>query len=182
MKNYIKYIAVLTVGFGFVACEPELDNPIDEDGFYTSGEADFSNYVSIGNSLTAGFADGTLYITGQEDSYPNIMAEQFALAGGGDFSQPLMSDNVGGLLLGGDPLPGFNPRFVLATDDNGSPVPAIIGQTPTTEVSNILSGPFNNVGVPGATLLCEICFFSRRYSNWGCSFPKPFFLFFMDRE
>ena len=150
MKKYIKYIAVFAIGFGFVACEPEFDTPIDEDGFYTSGEADFSNYVSVGNSLTAGFADGTLYITGQEDSYPNIMAEQFALAGGGTFTQPLMNDNVGGLLLGGNPIPGFNPRFVLATDENGNPAPAIIGQTPTTEVSNILSGPFNNVGVPGA--------------------------------
>lgn len=150
MKKYIKYIAVLAVGFGFVACEPEFDNPIDENGFYTSGEADFSNYVSVGNSLTAGFADGTLYITGQEDSYPNIMAEQFSLAGGGTFTQPLMNDNVGGLLLGGNPLPGFNPRFVLATDEQGNPGPAIINQTPTTEVSNILSGPFNNVGVPGA--------------------------------
>ena len=63
MKKYIKYIAVLAIGFGFVACDPEFDNPIDENGFYTSGEADFSNYVSVGNSLTAGFADGTLYIT-----------------------------------------------------------------------------------------------------------------------
>lgn len=150
MRNYIKYVAVFAIGFGFVACEPELDNPIDENGFYTSGEADFSNYVSVGNSLTAGFADGTLYITGQENSYPNIMAQQFALAGGGAFTQPLMNDNVGGLLLGGNQIPGFNPRFVLATDENGNPTPAIIGQSSTTEVSNILSGPFNNVGVPGA--------------------------------
>ncbi|MEP0263585.1 G-D-S-L family lipolytic protein [Dokdonia sp.] len=148
MKKYIKYIAVLALGF--VACEPEFDTPIDEDNFYTSGEADFSNYVSIGNSLTAGFADGTLYITGQDNSYPNIMATQFALAGGGSFTQPLMNDNVGGLLLGGAQLPGFNPRFVLATDENGNPGPAIINQSSTTEVSNILSGPFNNVGVPGA--------------------------------
>jgi len=150
MKNYIKYIAVLSLGFGFVACEPEFDTPIDENNFYTSGEADFSNYVSVGNSLTAGFADGTLYRTGQENSYPNIMAQQFALAGGGSFTQPLMNDNIGGLLLGGLQLPGFNPRFVLATDENGNPGPAIINQSPTTEVSNILSGPFNNVGVPGA--------------------------------
>lgn len=148
MKNYIKYIAVLALGF--VACEPEFDTPIDEDNFYTSGEADFSNYVSVGNSLTAGFADGTLYITGQDNSYPNIMATQFALAGGGTFTQPLMNDNVGGLLLGGNQIPGFNPRFVLATDENGNPGPAIINQSSTTEVSNILSGPFNNVGVPGA--------------------------------
>ncbi len=45
---------------------------------YTNGEADFSNYVALGNSLTAGYADNALYITGQENSYPNILAQQFA--------------------------------------------------------------------------------------------------------
>jgi len=54
MKNNIKYLAVLALGL--VACEPEFDTPIDEAGVFSSGEADFSNYVSLGNSLTAGFA------------------------------------------------------------------------------------------------------------------------------
>mgnify|MGYP002795195274 CR=1 FL=1 len=69
MKKYLKFLPLLALGF--VSCEPELDNPIDEAGFYTNGEADFTNYVALGNSLTAGYADGALYITGQENSYPN---------------------------------------------------------------------------------------------------------------
>ncbi|MDH7445326.1 G-D-S-L family lipolytic protein [Aquimarina sp. 2201CG14-23] len=147
MKNNIKYLAILALGL--VACEPEFDNPIDEAGVYSSGEADFSNYVALGNSLTAGFADSALYITGQENSYPNILSQQFALAGGGDFTQPLMADNAGGALLGGTQI--LNNRFVLAFDAEGNPGPAIYtGAAPTTEISNVLSGSFNNTGVPGA--------------------------------
>ncbi|WP_378181898.1 G-D-S-L family lipolytic protein [Aquimarina sp. SS2-1] len=147
MKNNIKYLAILALGL--VACEPEFDAPIDEAGVYTSGEADFSNYVAVGNSLTAGFADGALYITGQENSYPNILSQQFALAGGGEFTQPLMADNTGGALLGGTQI--LNNRFVLAFDAEGNPGPAIYtGATPTTEISNNLGTSFNNMGVPGA--------------------------------
>lgn len=148
MKNFIKYSTVLALAFGFVGCEPEFDRPITEAGFYTSGDADFSNYVAIGNSLTAGFADSALYITGQENSYPNIMATQFALAGGGAFNQPLMNDNLGGLLLGGNQI--AQNRFVLATGATGVPAPAILTGSPTTDIANVLSGNFNNMGVPGA--------------------------------
>ncbi|AXT51380.1 G-D-S-L family lipolytic protein [Aquimarina sp. BL5] len=147
MKNNIKYLAILALGL--VACEPEFDNPIDEAGVYSSGEADFSNYVALGNSLTAGFADSALYITGQENSYPNILSQQFALVGGGEFTQPLMADNTGGALLGGTQI--LSNRFVLAFDAEGNPGPAIYaGASPTTEISNNLGSFFNNMGVPGA--------------------------------
>ena len=67
MKNILKYtFAVLAVGF--VSCEPEFDNPVTDDGFYSSGTANFSNYVAVGNSLTAGYASGALYITGRQSS------------------------------------------------------------------------------------------------------------------
>ena len=147
MKNILKYtFAVLAVGF--VSCEPEFDNPVTDDGFYNSGTANFSNYVAVGNSLTAGYADGALYITGQKNSYPNIMAEQFDFVGGGTFSQPLMNDNLGGLLLGGTQI--AENRFVLSVDANGNPGPVRLQGNPTTEITNKLSGSFNNMGVPGA--------------------------------
>ncbi|GEQ87377.1 outer membrane protein [Patiriisocius marinistellae] len=148
MKNTIKLMIGL-LAVGFVSCEPEFETPV-EDGFYTNGDADFSNYVAVGNSLTAGYASSALFISGQEDSYPNIMAQQFALAGGGEFTQPLMNDNLGGLLIGGAPLPGFGNRLVLSVDDNGNPGPVTLEGQGTTEVSNVISGPFNNMGVPGA--------------------------------
>ncbi|WP_316930206.1 SGNH/GDSL hydrolase family protein [Aquimarina megaterium] len=147
MRKNIKYLAILALGI--IACEPEFDNPIDEAGTYTSGEADFSNYVALGNSLTAGFADGALYITGQENSYPNILSKQFVFAGGGDFTQPLMSDNTGG--FSNDPVT-FPPRFVLVFDADGKPVgPATYtGAVPSTDFTNNLASSFNNMGVPGA--------------------------------
>ena len=145
MKN-IKYIAIMALGL--VACEPELDNSVEDSGTYSSGTADFSTFVTIGNSLTAGYADGTVYLEGQKNSYPNILAEKFSFVGGGEFTQPLVSDNIGGLTLDGNTaLPGFDPRFVLTGNPLG---PARLTDTPTTNVSNILTGPFNNVGVPGA--------------------------------
>ena len=147
MKNIIKLFIGL-VAIGFVSCDADFENPVTDNGFYTSGTADLSKYVAVGNSLTAGYADGALYITGQNNSYPNIMAEQFALAGGGEFTQPLMDDNTGGLLLGGAQITAN--RFVLAVDANGNPGPVRLVGMPTTDVATSVAGPYNNMGVPGA--------------------------------
>ena len=148
MKNYFKYIAVMALGI--VSCEPEFDNPVDEKDAYTNGEADFSRYVALGNSLTAGYADNALYITGQENAYPNILAQQFEKTQDiADFTIPFMNDNAGGLLLAGNQI--TQNRLVLAVDANGNPSPRVYtGMQPTTEVGNVLDGPFSNLGVPGA--------------------------------
>ncbi len=160
MKTY-KIISLSLLVFGLIACENEPledlrsraappEPPVFEE--FTQGDADFSTYVAIGNSLTAGFSDGTLYKIAQENSTPAILAERFAtLANGGEFTQPLMNDNIGGLLAGGNPLPGFGPRLVF--DGSGPvPLPSLVGSaSPTTDIlANNPTGPFNNLGVPGA--------------------------------
>lgn len=132
----------------FSSCEPEFNEPVDEVGFYDQGELDLTHYVALGNSLSSGYADGALYLDAQQSSFPNILASKFALAGGGDFTQPLMNDNIGGLLLNGTPI--ASTRLVLNFDQNGNPIPVNLEAAPTTEVSNILEGPFNNMAVPGA--------------------------------
>jgi hypothetical protein len=147
MKNTIK-IFLSALAIGLVSCEAEFENPITDEGFYTSGTANLAKYVAVGNSLTAGYADGALYITSQENSYPNILAQQFALAGGGEFTQPLMDDNVGGLLLGG--MQVAENRFVLAVNANGDPGPVRLEGNPTTDITTSAVGPYNNMGVPGA--------------------------------
>lgn len=147
MKNIYK-LTFAFLAIGFASCEPEFENPVTDEGFYGSGTANLSNYVAVGNSLTAGYADGALYITGQKNSYPNIMAQQFTLAGGGEFNQPLMDDNLGGLLLNGNQI--APNRFVLAVDANGNPGPVRLDGTPSTDITNHLDGTFNNMGVPGA--------------------------------
>ncbi len=154
MKN-IKYLLLSAVLIGFTACNDEedfedlLDNPTEEVVFpeLTSGTADFSKYVAIGNSLTAGFTDNALFIAGQENSMPNMLSQKFALLGGGTFTQPLMDDNIGGLLFGGSPKDdgSFGPRLYF----NGSG-PASLPAMSTTEAFAPSLGSQNNMGVPGA--------------------------------
>lgn len=140
-----KYLWLLMIAIAFAACETD-DNADDMEEVVvplTAGTADFSNYVAVGASFTAGFADGALFIASQGNSFPNILSQQFSAIGGGELTQPLMSDNVGGLLLGGVQI--TNPRLFF----NGAG-PALLDATPTTEVTDILSGQFSNMGVPGA--------------------------------
>ena len=54
-----------------------------------AAQADFSKYVAIGDSGTAGFASGGLMKAYQEGSYPALLAHQFGVA---TFQQPLVSD------------------------------------------------------------------------------------------
>lgn len=168
MKKYM-YIA-LTASL-FVACQPEFNDPINEVGYYSSGEADFSNYVAVGNSLTAGYADNALYLEGQLNSFPSMLAERFSLVGGGDFVQPLVNDNLGGLLASGQQIQGN--RLVLEVGPNSqNPVP--IEGTPTTDIANHLEGSFNNMGVPGAK---SFHLMANTYGNIG-SLPaaNPYFI------
>ncbi|MBQ4819993.1 G-D-S-L family lipolytic protein [Aquimarina sp. MMG016] len=156
----IKYILLSLLTVGFMSCEndtlEDLRNRGQEESveleIFTQGSADFSTFVSIGNSLTAGFSDGALYKIAQENSTPAIMAQQFAALGnGGAFTQPLMNDNIGGLLAGGTQIDGFGPRLVF---DGSGPAPLqslVPSAVPTTDiVLNPPTGPFNNLGVPGA--------------------------------
>ena len=143
IKNF-KWL--LLVSLTFIACNDDevvIDSNSSDGLPLTAGSADFSKYVSLGNSLCAGYSDSALFKAGQEGSYPNILSQQFALVGGGEFRIPYTNDNVGGLLLGGFQIQG--PRLYF----NGSG-PAPVTGTITTEVSTILTGPFNNMGVPGA--------------------------------
>ncbi len=126
---------------------PPPGDPDPEPINYTSGSANFTNYVAVGNSLTAGFSDGALFIDGQTASFPNMIAGNFALAGGGSFTIPFMADNLGGATLGGIPILGNRLILDFST---GSPAPVPVDGMGSTEISNTLSGSFNNMGVPGA--------------------------------
>ncbi|KOS07458.1 G-D-S-L family lipolytic protein [Flavobacterium akiainvivens] len=142
MKNRnILFISLLAMGVA--GCEPEFENEVT-NASYSAGEADFSRYVAVGNSLTAGFMDGTVFRSGQMYSFPNLLAQQFALVGGGAFTQPSYADDVNN--LGGLPLPGFNTRLIIDASAGG-PEP-IQGTTSITLTPQATA--FNNMGVPGA--------------------------------
>lgn len=143
MKNY-KYIGLFLLSLGVISCDVnnDLDPILEETGpvvqLNTNG-LDFSSYVSVGASFTAGFTDNALFIQAQENSFPNILAGKF----GTNFNQPLMNDNIGGLLFAGNVIQG--PRLYF---NGAGPTPLVA--TPTTEVTTSVSGNLNNFGVPGA--------------------------------
>ncbi len=171
MKKYILLSGILALGL--VSCEPELQNSIEEEGFYSNGEANFSNYVALGNSLTAGYADGALYRSGQLNSYPNLLAEKFAVVQETEeFTQPLVEDDFGGLLYGGNQVAAT--RYVLSVGADG-PLPVRLNATPTTEVTNRLEAPFGNMGVPGAK---SYHLLAQGYGNLGAvatGMANPYF-------
>ena len=130
-------LAVLSV----TSCKTDFETDV-ADITVTSGEADFSKYVALGNSLTSGYRDGALYADGQRESYPAMIAEQMQRAGGGAFTQPLVPDNIGGFTN----VPGFRGKLTLQVV-NGALTPVY-----STAVSALdrLTGTYNNMGVPGA--------------------------------
>ena len=180
----VKYISLLVVLIGFTACnDPEDVLPasqmveVVEPVALTSGSADFSTYVALGGSLTAGLTDGALFIAGQENSFPNRLATKFTAAGGGSFAQPLTNDNIGGLLAGGTQIPGANPRLVFG---GAGPVPLsdVIGPVaPTTDVAlNNPAGPFNNMGVPLAKSFHLLAPGYGNLANLSLGLANPFFV------
>ncbi|MDO6817855.1 G-D-S-L family lipolytic protein [Zobellia sp. 1_MG-2023] len=182
MKN-LKYIYFSLGILAFTACNDPEDVNLEPEVMaealaeLNAGSADFSTYVSLGNSLTAGFTDNALFQAGQANSFPNLLSTKFALAGGGSFSQPLMNDNIGGLLAGGSQIEGFNPRLVFG---GAGPVDLsdVVGEVaPTTDiVLNNPSGPFNNMGVPGAKSFHLLAPGYGNIANLSAQLANPYFV------
>jgi len=179
MKKLIFFIISLAL---FSACKQKID-----EFNATPGSADFSTYVSIGNSLAAGYADGALYKSGQENSYPNILATQFKTVGGGAFIQPII-ETEDGIGLNQTPFGLYlTPKRILrelpAKDCSGNPIPGtesimpdLLTHTPDQAAyAAILAarpvnpGPYNNMGVPGAQL--QHLFFK----GYGSALGNPYF-------
>jgi len=135
-----------------MSCKPKIDVPSPG-----KGSIDATRFVAIGNSITSGYADGALYYEGQQNSFVNLMAGQFKLIGGGDFKQPLM--NASSVGVGSDGNAPF--KLAYSTDCLGitslAPVPVATAGDVNALNSNIYSsGPFNNIGVPGAKAITAV--------------------------
>ena len=134
--------ALALLGLGLAGCQPEIEAPTT-----SAGSADFSSYLAVGNSLTAGYADGGLYREGQLNSYPSILAGQFAKAGGGTFVQPLFTEaqsNGSGYLR----LAGFTATGSPITTGVAGNAGRNTGATASAPYTKF-TDPINNLGVPG---------------------------------
>jgi hypothetical protein len=137
LNNYKNiFLAGLLV---LTACKPEVEvAPV------SSGPADFSTYIAVGDSQTAGYADGGLYRSGQINSFPNIIAGQFKAVGGGNFAQPLFSEaQASG--SGYKKLQKFNPDGTPVVIDE--PATAVRSSTPIVLFTKY-QGDNNNYGIP----------------------------------
>ncbi|MCY0975955.1 G-D-S-L family lipolytic protein [Chryseobacterium wangxinyae] len=143
MKKIIISTLAVSAMFFTTSCNTDFDTDV-QDIVVTKGEADFSKFISLGNSLTSGYRDGALYSGGQNESFPSMMAMQMKLAGGGEFKQPLMPNNVGGFIG----LPGFPGKLELKMV-NGALSP--VANPSAAALDNVVAGrPYQNMGVPGA--------------------------------
>ncbi|AWI25330.1 SGNH/GDSL hydrolase family protein [Flavobacterium pallidum] len=143
IKNF-KWLFLLSLSI--TACSSDDDNG-EEAVVITSGSADFSKYVALGDSFAAGYSDNALFKAGQENSYPNILSQQFALAGGGTFNSPFMADDLGGFSVGGMQIPQFPTRLYFNT---ATSTPMNVAGISGTDITAQVAGPINNLGVPGA--------------------------------
>ncbi|MEM8566648.1 MAG: hypothetical protein AAGF85_09310 [Bacteroidota bacterium] len=156
-KNYNIYLVIglLTL----FSCEQDIiENPVppivpeEEAVITTEGTADFSNFVALGNSLTAGFQANALFTEGQNNSLPLIIYSKMGREE--SFVQPeINSENgysgmvgstvFGRFLLQGTP-PGPSP-----TISNAEAIPSPLN--PAFEYTGSTS-ELNNFGVPGILL------------------------------
>ncbi len=172
MKKY-QSILLAAFAFSFIACEPEFENEVTNES-YSKGEADFTTYVALGNSLTSGFMDGTMYRSGQQYSFPNLLAKQFAVVGGGTFTQPSFGDDtndLGGLLFMGQKI--ANTRLILNMSAGG---PESLTGTPTIEVSQLQAKAYNNMGVPLAKSFHLLAPGYGNLANMASGKANPYFV------
>jgi hypothetical protein len=147
MKKF-KYIYILGILGLITACRPTITAPT------TKGTADFTRYIALGNSSTAGYADGGLYLAGQLNSYPSIIAKQMATIGGGSFAQPLFTEAQAS---------GTGYQMLTGFSATGSPVLTLVAATAvrgnitlpglgTIPLFTKYAGNLENFGVPGIKL------------------------------
>jgi lysophospholipase L1-like esterase len=96
-------------------------------------QTNFTTYVALGDSLTAGVSNGALVETHQRRSFPALLAGQ---AGTTAFEQPLVSD------------PGIPTELTLVTL-----IPPVVSAKAAKQGAPLRSDlvrPYNNLGVPAA--------------------------------
>ena len=132
--NLFKIISILLLPLFLLFVSCQLEEPDLKETPTSTGSQDFSKYVAIGNSLTAGYQSGSVVEEHQQFSYPNLIAQQLDID---NFEQPTVS------------WPGLPNIMTLesVTGDLGTePGPAGVPTNLT------LARPYDNMGIPGIVL------------------------------
>jgi lysophospholipase L1-like esterase len=152
--NKIKLVLISFIALALFLVGCSLDAPTEKQTVLKTGTGNFTSYVALGNSITAGFQSGALTQKHQVYSYPNLLAEQMGV---GNFEQPLLA--YPGLGAFTADSAGILQLVMLASPTTGNPV---ITPVPYTDYAAYMAmpyvsvdvatyaAPYNNLGVPGA--------------------------------
>lgn len=141
-----KYLGVVFFFSLFSAgCKDDAPTGIPEPGL---GNVSVNKYVSIGNSLTAGYQSGGLYEDGQIYSFPNLMAQQLNAAGAplGKFEQPIWGNP------GSPNAAGKSARYEILSWPASGPVIGSSGANAGVATNSALVRPYDNLGIPAALI------------------------------
>lgn len=163
MTMKLKHIIIAALILGFFSCKPEFT----EDFKPSNGDVDFSTYISLGNSLTAGYADGALYHSAQAQSWPSLLAQQLKEVGGGNFIQPVVEGEQG--ILDG--------KLKLALVD-GKLMPVLADDGELDPFYPPLDYKVNNLGVPGAKVSHLLAPGYGNIQNMAAGLANPYFVRF----
>ena len=100
LKNIVLFTLVLVLGCKqetITLQEPNNTTPEDTScSTAVAGTADFSKFIAIGTSYTAGFQAGALFTEGQNNSLPAILNKAFECVGApATFNQPTINSTFG---------------------------------------------------------------------------------------
>lgn len=135
----LAHVLALVCAVVVVGCKKDEKAPTTPETPWSAGSADFTRYVAIGNSLTAGFQSNALSSRDQMYSFPNLIAQAIRTT---DFQQPLMRE----------PGVGARKKLISLT---GPVIIDEVGVNPADPASNLnvaLPRPYNNLGIPGAVV------------------------------
>ncbi len=144
MKNKNTYLLLFLIPLILSCTKTKYDEYI-----FSAGNADFSNYISLGDSYTQGFQDGGLHNEfGQQDnSYPAIIAKQMRTS----FIQPTVTGSGSGYMhlvyRNGEitVIKDFNPK--ITNND-----PEAIGDDPSFVNWADTAITYNNLAIGGINL------------------------------
>ncbi|MCU0414337.1 MAG: hypothetical protein MUE91_08060, partial [Ignavibacteriaceae bacterium] len=131
MKKIIISLSLLSIiALAVIGCEDynELTAPV-----MNLGSADFTRFVSIGNSLTMGEQSSSVFESAQMYSFGNLIAKQV----GTTYAQATFSD------------PGTGGRLEIASL---SPFSTYVNPEQGTPTNLTYPAPYNNLGIKGAFL------------------------------
>ncbi len=155
----IKYIIFALLSVTLIVTGCKLDTPTSTSTPFSTGDADFSKYVAVGNSLTAGYQSGALTQIFQDVSFVNMIAQQAKVE---TFRQPYMGyPGLGVYMLNGYGILHLKYLDNPETPNTVNPDP-VIEPVPLADYGFNIMDPYisdevkgwqyQNLGIPGATL------------------------------